>query len=237
MVRIKGRAVSAGIGSGRALLYKAHEEVVHRVAIAEAEVERELWRLSNAIRKTSAQLKKIRHDLEKVVGRDSALIIESQSLLLRDSNLVEAIRGQIREGRVRSEWAIKEVERKYSGLFRKVADRTFQDKIRDISDVLGRILVNLRRSPGAPLETLEGDLVLVADDLTPSEAAKLIGRGHVQGIVLTGGGETSHTVILARAREIPTILGPRGRPRRLPPATPWWSTGWRGRRSSGPPPR
>jgi len=210
MVRIKGRAVSTGIGSGRALLYKAHEEVVHRIAIAEDEVEKELWRLSNALRKTSAQLKKIRHDLEKVVGRDSALIIESQSLLLKDSNLVDAIRDQIREQRVRSEWAIKEVERKYSGLFQKVADRTFQEKIRDISDVLGRIIANLRRSPGAVEESPEGDLVLVADDLTPSEAAKLIGRGGIQGIVLTGGGETSHTVILARAREIPTIVGATG---------------------------
>jgi len=216
MVRIKGKAVSPGIAMGQALLYDFAPEVIRAESIAPKSVEREIWRLENAVKKSRAQLKKIHLGLQKIMGADAAFIIETQYMLLKDSHLLDEIKGAIAERLVKAEWAIQSVERKYLEIFRTIPDLTFKAKSNDVSDVLNRLIANLKKSPvrsvpGAPggpsaAAAPAGQVILVADDITPSEAATLMSNKRLLGLVLNKGGETSHTAILARTLGIPAIL-------------------------------
>ena len=207
MVRIKGKAVSPGIAMGRALLYNFEKEVIRAENIGEKSVEREIWRLENAVKKSRAQLKKINLGLQKIMGKDAAFIIETQYLLLKDSHLLDEIRGIIQDKLVKAEWAIKQVEKKYLELFHTIPDLSFKTKSNDISDVLNRLIANLKKSgPAASPAPPPGQVILVADDIPPSEAAILMSNKRLLGLVLNKGGETSHTVILARTLGIPAIL-------------------------------
>lgn len=210
MVRFQGKAVSPGIAMGRALLHHASHEEVAAEPIAPRALEREIWRLENAVKKSRAQLKKIHRGLQKIMGKDAAFIIETQHMLLSDSHLLDEIKGTIAERLVKSEWAIRLVERKYQELFRTIPDLSFKAKSNDISDVLNRLIGNLRRSPARPAAAAPGadggQFVLVADDISPSEAATLMSSKRLLGLVLNKGGETSHTAILARTLGIPAIL-------------------------------
>ena len=208
MVRFQGKAVSPGIAMGRAQLHRSSREEVAAEPIAPRALEREIWRLENAVKKSRAQLKKIHRGLQKIMGKDAAFIIETQHMLLTDSHLLDEIKGTISERLVKAEWAIRLVERKYQELFRTIPDLSFKAKSNDVSDVLNRLIGNLRRTPARPAAAPAAgeQFVLVADDISPSEAATLMSSKRLLGLVLNKGGETSHTAILARTLGIPAIL-------------------------------
>jgi len=205
MKKIKGKPVSQGIVIGKATILKSHTDIVLREKLDKSAVPAELKRFNDALRSTRLHLKKIYKNLQQVMGKNSSLIIESQSMLLNDTQLINEIKDKIRTNRVNSEWAIKEVAKKYLDFFSNLKDLSFREKGNDIADILGRITENLRKSNKSDDPEIE-NMILVADDLKPSTAANLMSKGKLLGIILNNGGETSHTVILARTLGIPTIL-------------------------------
>lgn len=207
MKQIKGKPVSPGIMMGKALLFNSHQQsqIVLKEKIPKEAVETEINRFNNAVKITKAQLKKIYKNLQKTMGKESALIIETQYLLVKEGNLINDMRKLISRESVRAEWAIKQIEKKYVDIFNKISDISFRERINDISDVLFRLLNNLKSNPNAIDADIE-NVILVATDIPPSIAASLMSKGKILGLVLDEGGETSHTVILARTLEIPTIL-------------------------------
>lgn len=205
MKKIIGKPVSSGIIIGKALLFNSHKEIVFKENISQDAIEKEINRFENAVKKTRAQLKKIYLNLHKTMGKDSALIIETQYLLLKEGNLITDIRDLIVAELVNTEWAIKEIEKKYIELFSKIMDLSFKERINDISDVLSRLIKNLKIHKKDDAPDVE-NVILVADDIPPSMAANLMSRGKLLGLLLDYGGETGHTTILARTLEIPTII-------------------------------
>jgi len=193
---------------GKALLFNSHQQqqIVFKEKIPKQAVETEIDRFNNAVKITKAQLKKIYKNLQKSMGKESALIIETQYLLVKEGNLINDIRKLISRESVRAEWAIKQIEKKYVDIFNKITDISFQERINDISDVLYRLLNNLKSNTNNIDADIE-NVILVATDIPPSISANLMSKGKILGLVLDEGGETSHTVILARTLEIPTILG------------------------------
>jgi phosphoenolpyruvate-protein phosphotransferase (PTS system enzyme I) len=208
MKQIKGKPVSPGIIMGKALLFNFHQQkqIVLKEKINKEAIETEINRFNNAVKITKAQLKKIFRNLQKTLGKESALIIETQYLLVKEGNIINDIRKIITGEAVRAEWAIKQVERKYIAIFKRIPDITFQERINDISDVLIRLLENLKRNKDKDGVDIE-NVILVTSDIPPSIAANLLSKGKILGLVLDESGETSHTVILARTLEIPTIVG------------------------------
>jgi len=205
MKKLKGKPVSQGIVIGKATILKSHTGIILKETLEKSALPQELKRFNNALRATRLQLKKMYKNLQTVMGKDSSLIIESQSMLLNDTGLINEIRGKIRMSRVNSEWAIREVSKKYLDFFNNIKDLSFRTKGNDIADILGRITENLGQSRKQDDPVIE-NVIIVADDLTPTTAAALMSQGKVLGIILNNGGETSHTVILARTLGIPTIL-------------------------------
>ncbi|MCK7513182.1 MAG: hypothetical protein MZV70_60260 [Desulfobacterales bacterium] len=150
MVRIKGKAVSPGIVMGRALLYNFTREVVLAETISARAVEREIWRLENAVKKSRAQLKKIHLGLQKIMGtgrglhhRDAAHAAQRQPPARTRS------RPPSRASWSRPSGPSSSVEKKYLELFRTIPDLSFKTKSNDISDVLNRLIANLQKSSAA----------------------------------------------------------------------------------------
>ena len=205
MFKLNGKSVAPGIAQGEAYVFNPDNGIVQRKPIAEKNLDREVRQLHRAIEKTRRQLKKISGHLKEAMGSDSALIIGTQSQLLDEGILVKEVELQIRTNRINTEWAIREVEQKYTEIFSKIQDLTFRERVNDISDLLQRIVRNLTRNGAAPTPTLD-NVILVARDIAPSEAAHIMSHGKLLGLVLSEGGETSHTVILARTQEIPAVM-------------------------------
>jgi len=204
-LKLKGKSVSPGIAEAEALVYNPGNHIVSRRSISAKECDAELRRLQRSIQATRKQLKAIAGNLKEAMGNDSALIIGTQSQLLDEGNLVAEIEKTIRSDRVNVEWALTRIEDKYTRIFRGIQDPTFRERVNDISDLLQRLQRNLKRNKDKPTPT-PGNVILVARDIAPSEAAYLMSRGNLRGLVLTEGGETSHTVILARTLEIPAVM-------------------------------
>lgn len=205
MKKIKGIPVSQGIVIGKAQLFNSKREFILKEKIDISNIDKEIKRFIKSLDVTKSQLKDMYENLKKSVGEDSALIIKTQFMILEEPRLTDEIKNIIMEERVKSEWAIKEVEKKYVDHFKKTKDLSFREKSNDIMDILGRIIANLKKTDDKYGENV-GNVIIVADEIAPSIAATLIIGNKLKGIILDNGGETSHTVILARTLAIPTIL-------------------------------
>ncbi|MCK5055811.1 MAG: phosphoenolpyruvate--protein phosphotransferase [Candidatus Aminicenantes bacterium] len=205
---LKGKPVSPGIATGKALIFNSKREAILKEKIDEEAIETEIDRFNNSVKKTRAQLKKIFNNLKKVMGKEPALIIDTQYQLLEDGNLTQDIKEFIISNSVKAEWAIKQIEKKYLDFFNEIPDLSFRERGNDISDVLVRVINNLKSTKGSVEAGME-NVILVADELPPSIAANLMSAGKLLGLVLDYGGETSHTIILARTLEIPAVLDTR----------------------------
>lgn len=205
MIKLNGKSVSPGIAAAESHVYNPGNHIVPRRSISGKEHDSECRRLQRSIQATRKQLKAIAGNLKEAMGDDSALIIGTQSQLLDEGNLVAEIEKTIRAEHVNVEWALTRIEDKYTKIFRRIQDPTFRERVNDISDLLQRLQRNLRRNKDESTPSLN-NVILVARDIAPSEAAYLMSRGNLRGLVLSEGGETSHTVILARTLEIPAVM-------------------------------
>jgi len=203
---LKGNSASPGIGYGPVHLFNPEEELIDRKKVDAAEVKTEIHRFRNAVKKSKAQLKKIYNNVVKIMGEDSALIIETQTMLLNDGQLINGIEDLIRQEQIKADWAIKKTEKKYIALFSKLSDPAFREKRNDISDILNRLLSNLKQTNHAKSVEVIDEVVLIAREIPPSQAANIMSKGRILGLVLEEGGETSHSVILAKTLGIPTLI-------------------------------
>lgn len=209
MTILKGKPVSAGIIIGKALIFNSRKQKIQKRILKPDAIATELDRFNNSIKITKAQLKKIYNNLLKTMGKESALIIETQYHLVKEEKMVNEIRTLIVSESVNAEWAIKEIEQKYIDIFNKIPDLSFRERSNDLSDVLVRLIENLKRNKTIAPTDIE-NVIIVADDIPPSVAANLMSQKKILGVILEQGGETSHTVILARTLEIPAVLNTEG---------------------------
>jgi phosphotransferase system enzyme I (PtsI) len=142
------------------------------------------------------------------MGEEHAYIFDAHRLILEDRSLFAAIEKVVREEKTRAEWALTQVNKKYQELFDAIDDAYFRQRKSDVSDVLARIYGNLEVKKRRPTKRDEmRKIVLVAHDLLPSEAAVRLSGGGVLAVAMDMGGPTSHTAILARSMNIPTVVG------------------------------
>lgn len=207
-IRLRGIGVSFGIAMGETFVTETSALAVRRETVPASQIKKEIERLKLAIEKTEGELLEIKEKIEKIAGEEQAILLEAHLLILRDKSLFSSLERVIQQERVKAEWALEEVNRKYRETFESINDEYFRQRQADIFDVLIRIQRNLRPETNRRRDQL-GDrkVILVAHDLLPSEAASRFGRGNVIGVALDMGGSTSHTAILARSLDIPAVVG------------------------------
>jgi phosphotransferase system enzyme I (PtsI) len=216
-VTLKGTGVSPGIAVGHALLMEREAVPIFRLLLPPEAVEAEVQRLSQAVALSRQQLQRIKERLSKEVGVPHAYIFDAQLLMLEDPLLLDRSVAVIRDEHVNAGWALRTVSDQLHALFGEFSDDYLKERSTDLDDVLGRIQLNLGGAEGAPsLSRLPGPFVLVAEDLTPSEAAEL-DWGQVLAVAIDAGSKTYHSAILARSLAIPAVVGLKEATRRIPP--------------------
>jgi phosphotransferase system enzyme I (PtsI) len=206
-VRLKGLGVSPGIGVGRALVLKRATREL-RFRVPEGLVCRELERLTEAREQSRGQIQHIKQRMADAAGVEHAYLFDAQLLMLDDPMLVERAAEIIRQERLNAESALQRALDQISAFFEQAEDAYLRERKGDVADVVGRICMNLRAA-GDPLDlfrNLDGPLVLVADELTPSVIAQL-DWSKLAAMVTDAGSWTYHTAILARSIRVPAVAG------------------------------
>ncbi len=206
VIRLRGLAVSPGIGMGEAILSEMIVFTSRRETISDHQVPDELKRLRRAFDRTKEELQRLKSYIEKQMGKDQAFIFDAHLMILDDPMLISNLEKVITEEKVKAEWAITTVNNHFASLFESLSDEYFQQRKTDISDVLARVYRHLERKKQKK-EDLDKPVILVARELLPSEAAIYLSQKNVMGVVLDMGGMTSHTAILARSLNIPAVVG------------------------------
>jgi phosphotransferase system enzyme I (PtsI) len=204
-LRRTGVAVAAGIGIGRAYLVGTGAISAPRHHLEADECDAEIARLHRAIAISDRQLDKIKHQLaEESESETDFHIVTAHQLMLHDEHLVDATIKYIKDDLINAEWALRKAVDDIAGVFEQIEDEYFRERATDVTHVAERLLGNLlgREEDFDP----PPDAIVVAHDLSPADAASLH-RAAVSGLVTNAGGRTSHTAIIARAHEIPAVVG------------------------------
>ena len=207
MRRLNGIGVSPGVVSGRAVILIQRGHVL-RYQIGERRLGSELARLEKSRERSRQQLLDIR---ARVALRrpELASLFDAQLLMLDDPMLVSRVADIVREQRVNAEWAVQQVFHEFSSVFEEVADPYLRERKGDVSDLAGRLKMNLQQGVAMPrelLRELDEPSVIIADELTPSLVAQ-VDWTKVRGFATDAGSRTSHTAILARSLEVPAVVG------------------------------
>jgi phosphotransferase system enzyme I (PtsI) len=218
---LRGTGVSPGIAVGPALVMERDAVPVFRLSLppGDGAIESEVGRLSAAFDLSRQQLAAVKERLQKEVGAHHAYIFDAHLLMLEDPLLRDRAVSAVRAERVNAEWALRTVSESLHALFSQFSDSYLRERSTDLDDVVGRVQLNLRGSADAPsLAHLPARVVLVAGDLSPSEAAELDWE-RVLAIVTDVGSSTYHTAIIARSLGIPAVAGLKDATRRIPPGS------------------
>jgi phosphotransferase system enzyme I (PtsI) len=227
-MELRGIGVSPGIAAGEAVVVEREAVPVFRLLLPADQVEAEGDRLRRALEESRGQLARIRDTLAREYGGAHA-IFDAHLLMLEDPLLVDRALAVIREQRVNAEWSLRVVADQLHAVFAELSDPYLRERRRDLDDVLGRVQINLAGGAGAPsLGRLPGAVVLVATDLTPSDAAELDWK-KVLGVALERGSSSHHTAILARSLGVPAVVGVRDATAAVRPGTTVLVDGTRGR--------
>jgi phosphotransferase system enzyme I (PtsI) len=206
MERIKGIAVSPGIIVGRAFLVGTAEQVVPHRTISESEVPGQLERLAKALAGAGAEIAELRERTRVELGEEPAKIFEFHAGLLRDRALVTATERRVRDTRVTAEQAVADQFRVLVDQFNRMGNEVFEQKANDVVDLERRVLGVLMGKQESRLAQLTEEAVVIAHELTPSQAASLV-RTKVVAVATDLGGRTGHTSIVARAVGLPAVVG------------------------------
>ncbi len=203
-IRRTGLGVSAGIAFGRAYLIGRDTLKAPRHHIEADDVDTEVARLYKAIAASDKQLAKIKEKLASENESDYHIITAHQ-MMLHDEHLVGAAVEYIRDEKINAEWALRRAVDDIRGVFDSIEDPYLRERRSDVEFVFERVLRNLLGRDMGPLSP-PPDAVVVAYDLSPADTATLH-KAAVAGLITDAGGKTSHTAIIARAHEIPAVVG------------------------------
>jgi phosphotransferase system enzyme I (PtsI) len=205
----KGIAVSPGIAIGTA--YCIHEIFVNpdTKRLADSQVTAELARYEAARDRTAADLRALERKVASQVGQREASIFSVHESILRDAAFTNKIRGWIVDDRMTSQAALHRLLNEYTSLFARTRDEYLKERLNDVRDVVVRLSAHLSEVLQSDSHVLEGPLIVVADELLPSQVVAL-GNADVHAIVTQGGSQTSHAAIIARSRGVPAVSGIRG---------------------------
>ncbi|MCF7907967.1 MAG: phosphoenolpyruvate--protein phosphotransferase [Candidatus Omnitrophica bacterium] len=206
MIKLKGIAVSGGVGIGTVLTLRKDELSIPRRKIAHDEISREIYRLEEALIETRRQISDLQKKISQDIGFDHGRIFEAHFLVLEDRMLIEDIIKQIKNNKVNVEYAFSQSVKKYVDTLLHLNDEYLRERVVDIEDIARRVLRTMLKEKATTLSNLKEKVVVVAHDLGPSQTASLP-KENVLGFVTDIGGRTSHTAIIARTLRIPAVVG------------------------------
>ena len=202
----KGIGVSPGIAIGRAVIIERREAEVFRVPIRAEDVSPEVNRFLEALEKTRDELAELKQKVSRSMGDEYASIFEAHSLMVSDPSFADKVVQKIESEQVNAEWALAEVQEELQARFKSFDDEYLREREADVKDVADRVQTNLQGIAHHDLSEIKHDVIILADDLTPS-ATIHFNRRPIVGFATEAGGRTSHTSIIAKSLFMPAVIG------------------------------
>lgn len=205
----KGVPVSPGVVVARAWCL---DEVLTRPEVREveaADVAAELACLDRALDGAGAELDKLIERVSRQIGKDEAEIFRAHRLFLRDPALITKVKTTILTRHLAARSALQEALDECTRLFTQIQDSYLRERMADVRDVVSRIMGHLGQPIPLALPTMDEPVILVAEEILPSQAIAF-DRFRLAGIITETGGTTGHAAILARSLGIPAVSGMRG---------------------------
>lgn len=202
---LTGIPVSSGIAIGKAFFMNRRlYGSIPRQSIASHLVAGEQDRLRQALAQAARELEAAREQVPAEL-REHALLIDSHVTIMRDPKLCESACGFIERMRINAEWALLKAVKELEDKFAAIEDEYIRQRIQDVRLVADRVqskLMGLARE----LRDIEGRIILMAHDLSPADTVGLE-VDKIMAFTTAEGGKTSHTGILARSLQIPSLVG------------------------------
>lgn len=199
--RIEARAVSRGVAIGKVVCLHGGKRQFYRTDLKDEQIDRELRRFRAAVRLAKLHLKRI--DLNN--SQIQSNIFETHQLMLEDNSLLSKIEEYIQKNKVNSEWAVKVVTDAYIADYKSIADEHLRERYIDLEDIARRIQTALGGSENKNIR-LKKNSIIVAKEVRPSTLIELA-ESQPQAIITENGGWTSHTFIMARELNLPSVTG------------------------------
>ncbi|WP_041139071.1 phosphoenolpyruvate--protein phosphotransferase [Beduini massiliensis] len=200
---IKGIAASSGIAIAKAYKLVMPDLTVTKTTIED--VEKEIACYEEAMTKTAKDLEMIKEAASKNLSAEEAAVFDAHALVLSDPEMKSQVEDKIKNEKINAAAALDEVANTFIAMFESMDDDYFRERAADIKDVSRRLLAALlgKQLPNPAL--IDEEVVIIADDLTPSDTAQL-NKNLVRGFATNIGGRTSHSAIMARSLEIPAVV-------------------------------
>jgi phosphotransferase system enzyme I (PtsI) len=204
-VRLRGTAASMGVAVGSAWVIAAGRRHLSFRRIAHQSIADEIARFRQAVSDSRAEIEAAKDELTQQHGSAYASILDVYLLMHADALLIDAICDAMQKERINAEWAVTRVAERLKRPLLRDGSSYFRERARDIDHVKEHLLRHLCGEGRAEPDG-EEPVVLIAHDLTPADAVRMLGLPTV-GLVTEVGAGTSHTAILARAMGVPTVMG------------------------------
>ena len=203
---LKGIAASPGVAHGTALLYLQKELDVPSYDLRPEAIDAEIERFDQAILQTREEITAVRHKVAASLGEGEARIFDAHLMVLEDGALLDEVNSELRSTNKNVESCYHQIAERYISFFSSMEDEYLKERVTDIRDVSRRLLQNLIGTNKSNLGELAAHSIIVSEDITPSDTADM-DRSKLLGFITDAGGQTSHSVIMARSMRIPAVVG------------------------------
>lgn len=201
---IRGIAASDGVAIAKAYLLVEPDLSFDNGTVTDTEAE--VAKFNGALNTSKVELTKIRNNAEQQLGADKAAIFDAHLLVLEDPELIQPIEEKIKNENVNAAQALTDVSNQFITIFESMDNEYMAERAADIRDVSKRVLAHILRVDLPNPSIIDESVVIIGNDLTPSDTAQL-NKQYVQGFVTNIGGRTSHSAIMSRSLEIPAVVG------------------------------
>ena len=205
---LKGLPVSKGIAIGNSYVMEHGKNIVKEKSIKKDQVPKEIKKFDKAILLTVSELNKIKNKINPSVKNNIGLFLDTHIMLVKDKSFINNIKNRIRKHLNTSEWAINNEYLSIKESFDDIDDAYIKERIDDVNHVVTMIFKNLKQrkvSKSSSKKSLT-NLIIVTDDLSPADVV-LAHDSDSLGIISAFGGRSSHSSILTRSLELPSIVG------------------------------
>ncbi|CUO73682.1 Phosphoenolpyruvate-protein phosphotransferase [[Eubacterium] contortum] len=200
----EGTAVSDGAAIGRVFQYQPYQPEIRHETIAKAHADSCMEKYKCVLIQAEEELKQLIEGSE--LDEEEKKIFQAHIDIVQDEEMSREIEDEIRDNLLSPQWAIQEVYERYIQIISKAKNALIRERAADLKDVCQRLIRLWDGGHENPLSSLAGDVIVVAQDLLPSDTAAMKTE-YVKAIVTEVGGYTSHMAILARNYGIPAVLG------------------------------
>ena len=200
---LKGIAASSGVVIAKA--YKLEQPVLS-VTRRSVNAETELVKFQEALEKTRSDIERIKAKAVGKLNEEDLAIFDAHIMVTQDPEFTGQMEEMVRNESINADFAAQEISTMFVSMFENMEDSYFRERAADIKDVSYRLMCHLQGLVIPDLSLIDQEVIIVANDLTPSDTAQL-NKQFTKGFATQIGGRTSHSAIMARSLEIPAIVG------------------------------